>query len=149
MKPILFLDMDMVLVNFNSSKNIPLDEKHIYNHFAIYKKGFFIDLLPMEGAVDFVKTLLKGDYWDIHILTQPVSGNPYSYGEKAAWIIKYLPELTDKITMTQNKLMLKGQILIDDNIRWKDFDGVFILFNPLNPKKEFEYILDKLKYICR
>lgn len=147
MKPVLYLDMDQVLVNFNSSKEIPLNEKHIYNHPAIYKKGFFINLAPMEGAIDFVRKLVKEDFWDIYILTQPVAENPYSYGEKAAWVIKYLPELQYKINMTQEKSLFRGHVLVDDNKKWRGFHGKFMIFNPENPLIEFENVLYKLRII--
>ncbi len=139
-KPILYLDMDQVLVDFNSSSMIPDNEKEVYNHDAIYKKGFFINLRPMAGALLFVQNLIKANLFDIQILTQPVAGNVDSYVEKAMWVEKYLPQLTNKINMSQNKLLFRGDILIDDNSKWSEFEGKFILFDYKNPELAFKQI---------
>lgn len=144
-KPILYLDMDDVLVDFNSSKRIPLHEKNIYGHPAIYEKGFFIDLLPMPGGLEFVKIIINEDLWDVYILTQPVSNSSNSYKEKVDWVSQYLPLLQNKIIMTQDKTLLKGHVLIDDNIKWKDFDGEFIYFDPKTPELSFLSALSDLK----
>lgn len=139
-KSIIYLDMDQVLVNFNSSSRIPKNEKHLYNHPEIFKKGFFLELTPMVGAIDFVNYLLDLDKYDVYILTQPVAKSYFSYSEKVQWIEEYIPRLLDKIIMTQNKLLLKGDLLVDDNEKWKDFDGKFFLFEPLFPESEFEIL---------
>lgn len=130
--------MDNVLVDFNSSKRIPKNEKHIVHHPAIYEKGFFRELLPMPGAINFVQRIIKFDNFDIYIATQPVAKNSESYKEKVEWISEHFPVLLDKIVMTQNKLLLKGDFLIDDNAKWRDFDGEFILFDPNHSILEFE-----------
>lgn len=134
---IIHIDMDDVLVDFNSSTKIPANEKHLYHHPEIYKKGFFLDLKPMPGAIAFINRLLMVKGFDVRILSQPVSGNPYSYIEKVHWIFSYLPQLADKITLTQDKLLIKGDVLIDDNTKWMDFDGIFWHFNPKKPIEEF------------
>ena len=139
-KPVIYLDMDQVLVDFNSSSSIPLEEKHIWGHPAIYKTGFFSNLRPMPGAIQFVHNLLKDGHFDVQILTQPVIENFDSYSEKAAWIGKYLPSLVGKINMTQNKLLFKGYMLVDDNPKWQDFDGKFFLFNPRDSLAEFKQL---------
>lgn len=96
----------------------------------MYEPGFFEELKPMPGARTFVSKLLDAGFWDVHILTQPVALSPISYTEKATWVREHFPELITKITMTQNKFLLRGDVLIDDSEKWKDFQGVFILFKP-------------------
>lgn len=148
LQPILYFDMDGVLADFDSSPNIPLTDKHIYNHPEIFKEGFFKELPLMPGAIDFIQNLLKEDFWDIRILTKPVYNSPISYLEKAEWINLYFPELYKKITMTQDKLIVKGHVLIDDSKEWSLFKPNFFLFNPKNPIqsfKECKTYLDLLK----
>lgn len=139
--------MDNVLTDFNGSVKIPSHEKHLYNHPEIFKPGFFEDLKPMRGALEFVNRMVKSNLYDIYILSQPVSNSPVSYSEKAFWIQRYLPELTDKIILTQDKTLIDGGILIDDNPKWAAFRGEFILFDFNTPESEFERIEKHLKEI--
>lgn len=146
-KPIVFLDLDNVLADFDNSPDIPEADKEQYNHPNIYKKGFFYNLPVMPGAIEFVEKLLKSDKFDLHVLTQPVSGSSHSYRDKVIWVKKYFPQLVNKITMTQDKTMLRGEILIDDNPKWQEFKGKFILFNYKTPEKEFAKIKEYLFYM--
>lgn len=139
-KKLIFVDMDDVLADFNSSDKIPANEKHLYHHPEIYKEGFFLTLKPMPGAIAFINRLLMESQFDVQILTQPVAGNPYSYTEKVQWVYKYFPQLASKINMSQNKLLFRGDVLIDDNPKWEDFKGTFIQFNPKDPLEEFALI---------
>lgn len=136
-KPILYLDMDDVLVDFNSSKRIPPEDKKIYNHPRMYEWGFFFELEPMPGAVEFIQQLEKEDNFEIHVLTQPVATNPISYTEKAAWIAKYFPSLIFNLHMSQHKHFFKGSILVDDNLKWKHFEGEFFHFQPRQGSEEW------------
>lgn len=131
-KKILLLDMDEVLVDFHShpTLRVPRDS---YNHENIYKRGYFGQLKPLSAAVESVKELLACGKYNIYICTQPLAGSPYSYSEKAEWIAEYLPELEGKIIMTCDKSMVRGDILIDDNLKWADFGGEFIYFNHSEP----------------
>lgn len=137
MRPILYLDMDEVLVNFESSTRIPLEEKKQYNHPRMYDYGFFLELTPVPGAIEFVEFILKEEYWDVYILTQPVTNSPSSYAEKAAWVARYLPALKGKIIMTQDKSLHYGHVLVDDNPKWETFQGKFFLFNKTDSSKEW------------
>ena len=144
--------MDDVLVNFSSSSRIPQGEKQQYDHPRMYDYGFFLELLPMPGSIEFIEFLEKEGYWDIYILTQPVSKSPSSYAEKAAWITRYLPSLRDKIIMTQDKTLHYGHVLIDDNPKWEKFSGKFFLFNKNDLSKEWHrlklYLIDlRMKFI--
>jgi 5'(3')-deoxyribonucleotidase len=142
--PILFIDMDNVIVDFNSSPHIPLNEKHVFNHEALLREGFFMDLEPLPGAITAVKMLIASGEYDVHILTQPYALSSHSYKDKVDWINKWLPELRDKIHMTQNKLLMRGEVLIDDSIKWSDFQGEFYHFDPTNSVEEWNTILGEL-----
>lgn len=124
----LLIDMDGVLVDFNSSQLLK-DWDGKGNPSAMYESGFFEELNPLPGALKSVHDLLCSNLYDIYICTQPLAKNVSSYTEKAAWIGKYLPDLVSKIIMCQDKSMVKGDILIDDNEKWASFGGEFIKFD--------------------
>ena len=110
----------------------------------MYEKGFFENLEPMDGALKSVRELLDSELFRVEILTQPVANSTYSYTEKANWIAKYLPELTYNLNLTQDKTLFKGDYLIDDSIKWGDFEGEFLLFNPINSRQSWEFIVEYL-----
>jgi len=131
-KKTLMIDMDEVLANFSSSHRLA-DWDGSFNPPAMYEKGFFEELEPLPGAIKAVIKLLNSNKFDIWILTQPVAKSSKSYAEKATWIWKHLSDLGDKIIMTQNKILVKGDILIDDSKKWKNFEGTFMHFKPEVP----------------
>lgn len=130
-KPRLFIDMDGVLADFVGA--LPIKERR-YNPPVMFEPGFFLNLRPMKGAISAIRELILSDKYDLHILTQPGANCPISYAEKAQWICMWLPELKNKITMTQNKGLCVGEYLIDDSLKWKEpFEkngGTFIHFDP-------------------
>jgi len=148
-KPILYFDMDEVLTNFCGHPSLEFWDKTKTNPPEMYEAGFFEQLKPFPGAISSVTQLINEDEWDIYILTQPVSKSPTSYMEKANWICKHLPDLKDKIIMTQNKGLNIGDVLVDDNEKWeKVFKGTFILFRrDLLPELMWRNVLRDLKYI--
>ena len=128
-KKILYIDLDNTICDFSGSPRLKDWQEKARNPAAMWEANFFEDLLPLPGAMAGVRELLDSGLYDVWVLTQPVANSPRSYGEKAAWVLKYLPELKDKIVMTQNKLLCIGDILIDDDERWEGFSGEFIYFN--------------------
>ena len=144
--PILYLDMDEVLANFCGHPSLEFWDKTKRNPPEMYEAGFFESLQPLPGAISSVTRLINENEWDIHILTQPVAKSPVSYMEKANWICKHLPDLRDKIILTQNKGLLIGNVLVDDSIKWKQlFTGEFILFRrDLPPAIMWGYVLVEL-----
>lgn len=130
-KKILYFDMDGVLVNFYShptAKICPLS----YNDPQIYQEGFFFNLKPTYGALHAVDYLTSLKELDVYILTHGLAGSSHCYSEKVQWIQQYLPQLTDKIIITCDKNLNKGDILIDDSSKWSSFDGKFVEFTPSN-----------------
>lgn len=127
-KPILFIDMDETIVDFLGSEALrSWDGKR--NPPQMYEPGFFRNLQPLTGAKSAMYALIQSEMFDIYILTKPVSKSPDSYKEKVEWIASHFPDLLDKVIMTQNKLLMKGDILVDDDRTWKDFQGIFLHFN--------------------
>jgi 5'(3')-deoxyribonucleotidase len=143
-KPRLYLDMDNMLVDFHSNPHWHIPQDY-WNHPYMYQKDYFYDLKPMPGAEKFVGKLEYYNYYDLWILTQPLKDWPPCFGDKAAWVNKYFPNLQDKLIMTQDKHVVRPGILIDDNPKWSKFDAFFIQFYPYRQKEEqFKDILDYL-----
>lgn len=94
--------------------------------------GFFEHLDPIEGGVEAVHALIESKIYDPYILTAPSIRNPLCYMEKRIWIEKYFGlDFVNKLIISPNKGLLKGQFLIDDNIDGKgqeNFEGKVIHF---------------------
>lgn len=109
-----FVDMDGVLADFDSLRDIERTENNPWPHSRV---GFFYDLQPIDWAVSTVKHLDKKH--EVYFLTKPSTRNPHCWTEKALWIEKHFGyEWTKKIIMTQRKDLLAlhhDAILIDDN----------------------------------
>ncbi len=148
-KPILYIDMDEVLADFCGHPSLEGWDKTKRNPPEMYEAGFFEQLRPFPGAISAITRLINEDEWDIYILTQPVAKSPVSYMEKANWICKHLPDLRDKLILTQNKGLHIGDVLVDDSEKWeKVFKGTFILFRrDLLPELMWRNVLRDLKYI--
>jgi len=150
-KKILFIDMDEVLCDFKNSHRLQDLENVRYNPPQMYARRFFSDLEPLEGALEAVQAIIQSELYVVHILTQPVARSPISYTEKAQWIAKWIPDLIDNIIMTQDKGLVLGDYLIDDNLRWKkpfeNNGGKFIHFKKdQSSKKVWEKLLKELVY---
>jgi len=94
--------------------------------------GFFENLAPIEGGLKVVYELLYHDDWEPYILTAPSIHNPLCYTEKRNWIEKYLgTTFLDRLIISPDKSLLKGDFLIDDHISGKGqegFEGLVIHF---------------------
>lgn len=136
MKKVIYIDMDGVLCDFCKSPYFKPEDPVTKSPCRMFEFGFFENLPPIDGALWGVRSLLKNENLDLHILSQPVKESAISYTEKASWIAKWIPELSGKITLTQNKELLAapGRILIDDaGWKWKEIwekhGGDFLHFN--------------------
>ena len=91
--------------------------------------GFFIELEPLPGAIESYKLLEK--VFDVRILTRPSSFNIGCYSEKAYWVLKHLGfEAQRKMVLSEDKSIVKGDFLIDDEINagQLEFEGELISF---------------------
>ena len=90
-------------------------------NYQIYKqKGFFYSLPIIPGAKEALNDLVKRGM-KVFICTVPLPDFKYCVGEKFQWVKDNLGkdpngiEWTDKIILTRDKTLIKGDILIDDN----------------------------------
>lgn len=137
-KQIVFVDMDGVLVNFQSGIDRISDqekEKHEGNLDEV--PGIFSLMEPNEGAIEGYKWLCKN--FDTYILSTAPWENPSAWIDKLLWVKKYLPEEAYKrLILSHNKHLAKGDFLIDDRTAngAGDFSGKHIFFGP-NGDKDF------------
>jgi 5'(3')-deoxyribonucleotidase len=123
-----FIDLDGVVVDFEGymlAKGMTASD--IKKH-----PGAYFDMEPMIGALDAVRELIARGY-EVWIATKPPTGMHHAYGDKAAWVLKHLPELATRIVITHDKGFLgdSGDYLIDDRphkANCEQFAGTLIAF---------------------
>ena len=116
--------MDGVLCDFYKAAQKELLENPS-QPYSQSKWGFFIKLEPIEDAIWAFKELSK--HFDVWILTRPSTKNIGCYTEKAQWVLDHLgEEALERLILSCDKTLLKGDYLIDDNY-W-NFDGEHIFF---------------------
>ena len=77
--------------------------------------GFFARIPPMPGAIDGINTLIDQGH-DVYILSSP-EASQFAPSDKIRWCREYLPRLDSrKVILTSSKHMIKGDVLIDDNV---------------------------------
>lgn len=137
----ILLDMDEVMADFQKART---DEPQRRNPAQMYAPGFFVNLEPVEGALEAVQELYQMENVELEVVSKPVAISPISYTEKAQWIAKWFPYLIDKITLTQNKANIKGDYLIDDR-EWEGFEGKLIKFEISSGKEGWEKAVQRIK----
>lgn len=128
---IIYIDMDDVLCDYTTAFNNAIEETPGIA-FPQSQYGFYANLTPITGAIESVQKLINSEKFDPYILTAPSTRNPFSYTEKRVWIEKYFGiEFTEKLIISPNKGLHKGEILIDDLISGRgqeSFEGQIMQF---------------------
>ena len=123
MKKIIYLDIDDTLADMQKAVK-QAKETNPAMPFPQAEYGFYASFTPMSGAVEAVKWLLKSEVFDPYILTAPSVMNPMSYTEKRVWVEQHLGmEMVERLIISPNKSLLKGDYLIDDNISGRGQEG--------------------------
>ncbi|RCW93445.1 5' nucleotidase, NT5C type [Winogradskyella arenosi] len=129
-KQIVFVDMDNVLVNFQSGiDRISEEEKEQYKNDLDNVPGIFSLMDPYEGAIEGYQWLAKN--FDTYILSTAPWKNPSAWTDKLLWVQKHLPEVAEKrLILSHNKQLAHGDFLIDDRTAngAGDFKGKHIHF---------------------
>ncbi len=111
--PVIYVDMDDVIVDYTPAHRAAL-QNCPENRIPQSVPGFFLNLKPMEGALEAVNRLRLVS--DLYILTAPSIKNPHCYTEKRLWIEQYFDlEFTNRLILSPHKGLLNGDFLIDDH----------------------------------
>lgn len=127
-KPIVYIDMDGVLADFDK-RHAELLSEGMSKPKAFKDPRAFVDLEPIEGAIDAWNELQKN--FETYILSTPAWSNIRCWSDKREWVEKYLGKSAHKkLILTHNKGIVVGDYLIDDRIAngVADFKGNHIHF---------------------
>ena len=123
--------MDDVMADFKRGHSKAL-KKSPDNKYPQSEYGFFMNLKPVHNSKNVINWLMGHPKFDVYILTAPSVMNPLCYTEKRLWIEKhYGMGMVDKLIISPNKGLNKGDYLIDDNISGKgqeNFEGTLVHF---------------------
>jgi 5'-nucleotidase len=140
MKKILYVDMDGVLVDFQSGiDRLPAwahekyatgpDGKSRYDD----APGIFALMEPKPGAIEAYRKLAKR--FDTYILSTAPWKNPSAWSDKLEWVQRHLGENEDdpaykRLILTHHKQLNRGAFLVDDRKKRgaARFKGKFIEF---------------------
>ena len=129
-KKILYVDMDNVLVDFQSG--ISKLSKEVINEYESNLDevpNIFSLMEPLEGAIDSFKILSQR--YDTYILSTAPWENSSAWSDKVKWVKKYLGENAYKrLILTHHKNLNHGDYLIDDRTKngAGEFKGELIQF---------------------
>jgi 5'(3')-deoxyribonucleotidase len=128
MRKVIYIDMDGTIADFNSA--VGREVKSVTEKCPeSLEKGFYRNMKVITGAKQAVALL--EEHFDVYIATKPKSGNPHCLEEKMEWVREHFPSLASKVFFTPNKNILQGHMLIDDHMRWSEFNGKFVKFDTI------------------
>ncbi len=134
MKKILYIDMDGVIVNFQSGiDRLSPEVQAQYKDDPDEVPGIFSLMDPMEGAIESVKQL--SERYDTYVLSTAPWANPSAWSDKVKWIHQYFGDqkespLYKRLILSHHKHLNDGHYLIDDKTAngAGDFKGIHIHF---------------------
>lgn len=114
MSKIIYVDMDGVLVDFESGiKSLSVEELKFYENKLDEVPGIFSRMIPIAGALESFEKISK--HFDVYILSTAPWENPTALNDKLAWIKKYIGEIVKRrVVFSHNKHLNMGDYLIDD-----------------------------------
>ena len=134
MKPIVYMGMDNVLVDFQSGIDRLSDEERIKYEGKIDEcPGIFALMEPMPGAIEAVEKLSQ--IFDLYILSTAPWLNPTAGSDKLLWVHRYFGNekgsvFYKRLIITHHKNLNRGDYLIDDRTKngAGEFNGELIQF---------------------
>jgi 5'-nucleotidase len=147
-KKILYIDMDNVLVDFQSGiDQLNKETLRKYKGRMDEVPGIFCKMLPINGAIDSFTFLFE--HFDTYILSTTPWNNPTAGLDKLAWVKKYIGDKAHKrLILSHHKNLNKGDFLIDDRTKngAGEFQGELIQFGSEKfPgwKEVVEYLMER------
>lgn len=136
---IILVDMDNTLVEFDGGLlkqwrelypdefYVPLEKRTTFHphkdypehlqekiHKLCHSKGFIKNLPPVPGGMEAIREMLERGH-DVRFCTSHLFEYDYCVLEKYQWIDEHFgPEFIDRIILTRDKTLIRGDLLIDD-----------------------------------
>ena len=127
---IVYVDMDNVLVNFQSGIDaLTEEERTAFKNDLDDVPGIFSKMKPVDGAIEAYEKLTQ--HYDVYILSTAPWKNPSAWTDKFLWVQKYLGSSAHKrLILSHNKNLNFGDYLIDDRTKngASEFKGEHIHF---------------------
>ncbi len=127
---VVFVDMDNVLVDFQSGiDNQPDETLKAYEGHYDDIPGIFSKMEPIPGAIKAMNEL--NDSCEVYILSTAPWNNPSAWSDKLEWVKKYLgDDFKKRLILSHHKDLCKGDFIIDDRPYHgvASFDGIWIEF---------------------
>jgi 5'(3')-deoxyribonucleotidase len=147
MKKILYIDMDNVLVDFQSGiDKLTDEEKQQYEGRLDDVPGIFGLMEPLEGSIEAFNLLSK--CYETYILSTAPWNNPSAWIDKHSWVRKHLGDIANRrLILTHHKNLNKGDFLIDDRPTKRGvdkFEGEVLSFGPGNRFQTWKEVIDYL-----
>jgi 5'(3')-deoxyribonucleotidase len=134
MKQILYIDMDNVLVDFQSAfPKIPGAIRKEYAGRLDEVPGIFSLMDPLPGAVEAFERLAK--LFDTYILSTSPWENPSAWSDKLIWVKNHLgANAYKRLILTHHKNLNLGHFLVDDRLKngADQFQGIHVHFGTLD-----------------
>ena len=114
---VLYVDMDNVLVNFQSGiDQLPDSTVKEFEGRLDDAPNIFAKMLPVDGAIEAYRTLSA--HFDTYILSTSPWENPSAWSDKLNWVKKYLGDYAHKrLILSHHKNLNRGDYLIDDRLK--------------------------------
>ena len=130
MKKRVFVDMDNVLVDFQSGLD-QQSERTLQQYAGRLDEipGLFGKMKPLAGAIDAMHQL--NGHYDLFILSTAPWNNPSAWSDKVKWVTEYLDDIFHKrMVITHRKDLCQGDYLIDYRGKngTSEFSGEWIEF---------------------
>lgn len=130
MQKILYVDMDNVLVDFQSGiARLPQEMVAKYEGRLDEIPGIFSQMDPVPQAIESFKELAS--LFDTYVLSTSPWENPSAWSDKLVWVKQHLGKSAHKrLILTHHKDLNRGDFLVDDQTKngAAYFVGELILF---------------------